>query len=59
MAPRAANTRARFRWNTCIRIGASTTLRTKAPSPNPMATMPVTRPFLSGNHLVTVLIGVT
>ena len=40
-------------------IGASTTLRTKAPRPKPMAAMPVNCPLLSGNHLIMVAIGVT
>ncbi len=31
----------------------------RAPSPNPMMTMPVARPFLSGNHFATVVTGVT
>ena len=31
----------------------------RAPSPNPMMTMPVARPFLSGNHFATVATGVT
>src|SRR5215471_16973440 len=39
--------------------GASTLLITKAPTPNPMTTTPVTRPRLSGNHFATVETGVT
>ncbi len=39
--------------------GASTLLISRAPSPKPMITMPVARPFLSGNHFATVATGVT
>ena len=41
------------------RSGASTLLMRRAPSPKPMITIPVARPFLSGNHFATVVTGVT
>ena len=54
-----SNTRARFRWNMCIENWGKHEAEDEGADPNPMATMPVISPFLSGNHLVTVLIGVT
>ena len=40
-------------------MGAITFDIIKAPSPNPITTIPVIKPFLSGNHLETVATGVT
>ena len=57
--PRIANTWTRFRPVQAISVGASTLLISSAPKPKPMTTMPVTKPFLSGNHLATVATGVT
>ena len=36
-----------------------TLLMSSAPKSNPITTMPVTRPFLSGNHFAAVATGVT
>jgi len=41
------------------RLGARILLIASAPKPKPITTMPVARPFLSGNHLATVATGVT
>ena len=40
-------------------IGARSFDMSKAPNPNPITTIPVTKPCLSGNHLETVATGVT
>ena len=39
--------------------GASTLLSSRAPTPKPITTIPVTSPLRSGNHLATVATGVT
>src|SRR3989339_582423 len=39
--------------------GAKNLLISRAPRPKPMTTMPVIKPFLSGNHLAAVATGVT
>ena len=44
----------------CARSSGAITLDiNRAPKPNPMTTMPVANPFRSGNHLATVVTGVT
>jgi len=41
------------------KMGAMILLIKRAPKPNPIITIPVARPFFSGNHLETVATGVT
>ena len=54
-----AKTGTRFPPDQLHKAGAISLLIKAAPKPKPMMTMPVTRPFLSGNHLATVATGVT